>query len=186
LGFGTVLDEPIDAMVERPPPMIRFTPFEEVVLDSHLETDASTPSPQTPSIRKDALIALARRHPATTALIEEITAEVTARTESRLRIATAELRERRLWQIPIADRALVLFGAFVSVNLLLVTLVLALAHAMPAWLAALVVSSATAGGTALFALRRSSEAAARLRWLRVPLLRKLAVRKFAARLFAGT
>jgi hypothetical protein len=158
-------------------------------LDPQSETGATTPNPESPPLRKDALIAVARRHPATTALIEEITAEVTARTESRLRIATAELRERRLWNVPIADRALVLFGAFASVNLLLVTLVLALARAMPSWLAALVVSTATSGATALFALRRSNgsaAAAARLRLLRLPLLRKLAARKFAARLFAGT
>lgn len=176
-----------DAMVEQVRVMAEFHPFEEVVLEPYSETGASTPDPETPSIRKDALIALARRHPATTALIEEITAEVTARTESRLRLATAELRERRLWNLPMADRGLVLFGAFASVNLLLVTLVLALAHAMPSWLAALVVSTGTAGATSVFALRRSSGPAgsvARLRFLRLPLLRRLAVRKFAARLFA--
>ena len=151
-----------DAMVEQVPAMVEFHPFEEAVLESYLETGASTPDPETPSIRKDALIALARRHPATTALIEEITAEVTARTESRLRIATAELRERRLWNLPIADRALVLFGAFASVNLLLVTLVLGLAHAMPSWLAALVVSTATSVATGLFALRRSNRTIVRM------------------------
>ena len=159
-------------------------------MDSYLEENGASSSVPEPSIRKDALIALARRHPATTALIDEITAEVTARTESRLRIATAELRERRLWNLPIADRALVLFGAFASVNLLLVTLVLGLARAMPSWLAALVVSGATSAATALFAVRRSKRAAAesvaRMRFLRLPLLRKIAVRKFAARLFAGT
>jgi hypothetical protein len=176
-----------DAMLEQVPVMVELHPFEEAVLESQSETGASTPDP---SIRKDALIALARRHPATTALIEEITAEVTARTESRLRIATAELRERRLWNLPVADRALVLFGAFASVNLLLVTLVLGLARAMPSWLAALVVSSATATATGLFALRRSNQppvaSLTRLRFLRLPLLRRLAVRKFAARLFAQT
>ena len=174
-------------MVEQVPVMAELHPFEEAALESHSEIGASTSDSETPSIRKDALIALARRHPATTALIEEITAEVTARTESRLRIATAELRERRLWNLPIADRAVVLFGAFASVNLLLVTLVLGLARSMPSWLAALVVSSATAGATALFALRRSNGLAAsvaRRRFLRLPLLRKLAVSKFAARLFA--
>jgi hypothetical protein len=178
-------------MEEQTPDMVEFHPPEEAVLDSHSENRASTPAPETSSFRKDALVALARRHPATTALIEEITAEVTARTESRLRIATAELRERRLWNVPIADRGLVLFGAFAGLNLLLVTLVLGLAHLMPAWLAALVVSTGVSGATALFALRRSRQATAavsvaRLRFLHLPLLRKIAVRKFAARLFAGT
>jgi hypothetical protein len=177
-------------MAEQVAHMAEFHLPEEAPLDSQLDNVASTPVPETPSIRKDALIALARRHPATTALIEEITAEVTARTESRLRIATAELRERRLWNLPVADRALVLFGAFASVNLLLVTLVLGLARAMPSWLAALVVSGATSAVTALFAVRRSKRAAAdsvaRMRFLRLPLLRKIAVRKFAARLFAGS
>jgi hypothetical protein len=174
--------------------MAEFHPLEEAALDSYSDNRASSPDPdKTPTVRKEALIALARRHPATTAIIDEITAEVTARTESRLRIATAELRERRLWSVPLADRALVLFGGFVSVNLLLVTLVLGLARAMPAWLAALVVSTATAGVTALFALNRSARATtvvgavsrSRWRFLRVPRLRRVAVRKFAARLFAN-
>jgi len=155
-------------------------------LDSLAENNAPTSELQTPSIRKDALLDLARRHPATVALIEEITAEVSARTENRLRIAAAEIRERRRWQVPVADRGLVLFGAFASVNLLLVTLVLALARVMSPWLAALVVSGATAGATALFVVGRSHRSLDRFAILRLPLLRRIAIRKFAARLFAST
>ena len=155
-------------------------------MDSPAENNALSSEMRTPSIRKDALLDLARRHPATLALIEEITAEVSARTENRLRIAAAEIRERRLWQVPVSDRGLVLFGAFASVNLMLVTLVLGLARVMPAWLAALVVSGATASATALFAVRRSSQTLDRLALLRLPFLRRIAIRKFAARLFAST
>jgi hypothetical protein len=155
-------------------------------LDSPAENNVLTSEMRTPSIRKDALLDLARRHPATVAVIEEITAEVSARTEDRLRIAAAEIRERRMWQVPVSDRGLVLFGAFASVNLLLVTVVLGLARIMPSWLAALVVSGATAGATGLFVVRRSSQSLDRLAMLRLPFLRRIAIRKFAARLFAST
>ena len=156
-------------------------------MDSTVESNApGTESELSTSIRKDALLALAKRHPATIALIDEITTEVMARSESRLRLATAEIRERRLWQVPVGDRGVVLFGVFASVNLLLVTLVLALSHLMAPWVAALVVSAATGTATALFMLRRSSAAlAAGVALLRVPFLRRLALRKFAARLSAS-
>jgi hypothetical protein len=155
-------------------------------LDSTEENSAPSTDAVVPSIRKDALLALAKRHPATIALIDEITTEVMARTESRLRVAAAEIRERRLWQVPVGDRGLVLFGAYATVNLLLVSMVLVLAHAMAPWLAALLVSCATAGATALFMLRRSHVAlSAGVALLRVPFLRRIALRKFAARLSAS-
>ena len=159
--------------------------------EAHLDSTAEDTAPSSDSLasplRKDALLALAKRHPATIALIDEITAEVTARTESRLRLATAEIRERRLWQVPVGDRGLVLFGAFACVNLLLVTAVLVLARVMVPWLAALVVSFAVGTGTVLFVLRRSSAVlAAGVVLMRVPFVRRLAMRKFAARLFAST
>jgi hypothetical protein len=164
------------------PAMDEIHPFEEVALSSLVEVESSTSATESarPSIRKEDLIPLARRHPATIALIDEITAAVTARSEQRLELAASQIRERRLWNVPVGDRALVLFGGFATVNLLLVTLVLAMAQVMPAWLAALLVSTGTSGATAMVVLRRSPGAFGRL-----PFLRKLAVRKFAARLFAN-
>jgi hypothetical protein len=154
-------------------------------LDSTAESSAATPESETPSIRKDALLALAKRHPATIALIDEITAEVTARTESKLRLATAEIRDRRMWQVPVGARGLVLFGGFASVNLLLMTVVLGLARVMAPWLAAMVVSGAVAAATVLFVVTRSNQVFNRFALLRLPLVRRIVMRKFAARLSAN-
>jgi hypothetical protein len=131
--------------------------------------------------RKNELLAAARRHPATVALVEEITALVEANTGRQIEVAKAELRASPVFHYGLFHRIdLVTLGVFTTVNLLLVTAAFALSHVMAPWLAGLLVSSISFSATATVVFRSSSEPGARL-----PALRRFAVRRFARRLFAG-
>jgi hypothetical protein len=131
--------------------------------------------------RKTELVEAARRHPATVALVEEITALVEANTGRQIELAKAELGAGLVFHHGLFHRIdLVTLGVFTTVNLLLVTLAFALAHVMAPWLAGLLVTGISFAGTATVVFRSSSEPGARL-----PALRRFAVRRFARRLFAG-
>lgn len=131
--------------------------------------------------RKTQLITAARRHPATIALVEEITALVEANTGRQIDLVKAELRAGLVFHHGLFHRIdLVTLGVFTTVNLLLVTAAFALSHVMAPWLAGLLVTGISFAGTATVVFRASSEPGARL-----PALRRFAVRRFARRLFAG-
>jgi hypothetical protein len=127
------------------------------------------------------LIRLAKRHPATIALIQEITAEVSAATDRRFELAKAELRAGLVFRHGLFRNIdLVTVGVFTTLNLLLVTAALALTQLMAPWLAGLLVSGVSLTATTAVIVRSSGESRV---W--VPSLRKLAVRRFARRLFAN-
>ncbi len=131
--------------------------------------------------RETELIRTARRHPATIALIQEITAQVEASAEKRIEAAKAELSAGLVFHHGLFHRIdLVTLGVFTTVNLLLVTAAFALSHVMAPWLAGLLVSGLSLAATATVVFRSSGESGARL-----PALRRFAVRRFARRLFAG-
>ncbi|HUN70215.1 MAG TPA: hypothetical protein VMU46_15545 [Burkholderiales bacterium] len=157
----------------------------ELVADSASEepTRVVPPEPtrRIPIERKTELIAAARRHPATLALIEEITAQVEASAGRQIELAKAELRNGVVFHHGLFHRIdLVTLGVFTTVNLMLVTLAFALSRVMAPWLAGLLVSAISLAGTATAIFRSSTEPGARL-----PALRRFAVRRFARRLFAG-
>jgi hypothetical protein len=138
--------------------------------------------------RKTELLQAARRHPATLALIEEITAQVEASAGRQIELAKAELRAGLVFHHGLFRRIdLVTLGVFTTINLMLVTVawarwggVFALSRVMVPWLAGLLVSGVSFAGTATVIFRSSTEAGGRL-----PALRRFAVRRFARRLFAG-
>jgi hypothetical protein len=139
------------------------------------------PTRRMPMERKTELIAAARRHPATLALIEEITAQVEASAGRQIELAKGELRNGLVFHHRLFHRMdLVTLGVFTTVNLSLVTVALALSRVMAPWLAGLLVTAFSLAATATVILRSSTEAGARL-----PALRRFAVRRFARRLFAG-
>ena len=139
------------------------------------------PTRRMPMERKTELIQAARRHPATLALIEEITAQVEASAGRQIELATAELRNGLVFHHRLFHRIdLVTLGVFTTINLSLVTVAFALSRVMAPWIAGLLVTSVSLAGTATVILRSSTEAGARL-----PALRRFAVRRFARRLFAG-
>ncbi len=147
---------------------------------------ANEPTRRIPMARESELIRAARRHPATIALIEEITAQVQANVEAvadrKIELAKADLRNGVVFHHGLFHRLdLVTLGVFTTVNLLLVTLAFALAHVMAPWLAGLLVAGISLAGTATVVFRSSNEPGQRL-----PALRRFAVRRFARRLFAGT
>jgi hypothetical protein len=131
--------------------------------------------------RKTELLQAARRHPATLALIEEITAQVEASAGRQIELAKAELRAGLVFHHGLFRRIdLVTLGVFTTINLMLVTVAFALSRVMVPWLAGLLVSGVSFAGTATVIFRSSTEAGGRL-----PALRRFAVRRFARRLFAG-
>lgn len=139
------------------------------------------PTRRMPPERKTELIAAARRHPATLALIEEITAQVEASAGRQIELAKAELRNGQVFSHRLFHRIdLVTLGVFTTVNLALVTVTFAFARVMAPWLAGLLVTGLSFAATATVIFRSSTEAGARL-----PALRRFAVRRFARRLFAG-
>ena len=86
--------------------------------------------------RKTELLQAARRHPATIALIEEITAQVEASAGRQIELAKAELRAGLVFHHGLFHRIdLVTLGVFTTVNLLLVTVAFALSRVMAPWLA---------------------------------------------------
>ncbi len=136
-------------------------------------------------VREDELIRTARRHPATIALIQEITAQVQTNIEAsadrKIEVAKAELRAGLVFHHGLFRRIdLVTLGVFTTVNLLLVTAAFALSHVMAPWIAGLLVAGLSLASTATVVLRSSSEPGSRL-----PALRRFAVGRFARRLFAG-
>ena len=123
----------------------------------------------------------AQRHPATIAVIQEITAQVEARVEKRIELAKAELRAGLVFHHGLFHRMdLVTLGVFTTINLSLVTVAFALSRVMTPWLAGLLVAGISLAGTATVIFRSSTEAGQRL-----PALLRFAVRRFARRLFAG-
>ena len=81
----------------------------------------------------------------TAELVKEITAHVGLLVKKQIELAKTELRaDLRTETVTIRNLGLAALAALVTVNLLLVTAVLALAQVMPAWLAGLVVSAFTA------------------------------------------
>ena len=135
----------------------------------------------TSQLDRRALVVTARRHPATIALIEEISAEVNALSERRIELATAELREEFSRGGGLFSRRdLMTIGGFTTVNLLLVTIVLALGRVMSPWVAGLLVSGLTAGAFAT-AIRRSATRSEGLSFMR-----RWGARRFVQRLFAST
>jgi hypothetical protein len=154
--------------------------------DQPTRTVANEPTRRIPVTRETELIRAARRHPATIALIQEITAQVQANVEAaadrKLELAKADLRHGVVFHHGLFQRMdLVTLGAFTTVNLLLVTLAFALSHVMAPWLAGLLVAGISLAGTATVVFRSSNEPGQRL-----PALRRFTVRRFARRLFAGT
>ena len=148
---------------------------------TEMESVAHAPDLKGTDPRHSDLIRLAKRHPATIALIQEITAEVSAATDRRIERAKAELREGVVFRHGLFRQIdLVTLGVFTTLNLLLVTAALALAQVMAPWLAGLLVSGVTLTATAATVVRSSGEPRV---W--IPSLRKLAVRRFARRLFAN-
>jgi len=124
----------------------------------------------------------AQRHPATIAVIQEITAQVEARVEKRIELAKAELRAGLVFHHGLFHRMdLVTLGVFTTINLSLVTVTFAFARVMAPWLAGLLVTGLSLAATATVILRSSTEVGARL-----PALRRFAVRRFARRLFAAS
>ncbi len=145
------------------------------------ESGADAPDLKGTYPRHSDLIRLAKRHPATIALIQEITAEVSAATDRRIELAKAELRAGLVFRRGLFRRIeLVTVGVFTTLNLLLVTAALALAHVMAPWLAGLLVSGVSLTATTVVVARSSGE---RRVW--IPALRRLAARRFARRLFAN-
>ncbi len=139
------------------------------------------PTRRMPVERKTELITAARRHPATVALVEEITALVEANTGKQIDLVKAELRAGLVFHHGLFHRIdLVTLGVFTTVNLLLVTVAFALSRVMAPWLAGLLVSGISLAGTATVIFRSSTEPGTRF-----PALRRFAVRRFARRLFAG-
>jgi len=97
--------------------------------------------------RETELVRTARRHPATIALIQEITAQVEASAERRIELAKTELRAGLVFHHGLFHRMdLVTLGVFTTVNLLLVTAAFALAHVMAPWLAGLLVTGVSFAG----------------------------------------
>ena len=139
------------------------------------------PTRRMPMERKTELIEAARRHPATLALIEEITRRSRRARAAEIELAKAELRNGLVFHHRLFHRIdLVTLGVFTTVNLALVTVAFALSRAMAPWLAGLLVTGLSLAATATVIFRSSTEAGARL-----PALRRFAVRRFARRLFAG-
>ena len=84
------------------------------------------PTRRMPMERKTELIAAARRHPATLALIEEITAQVEASAGRQIELAKAELRNGLVFHHRLFHRIdLVTLGVFTTINLALVTVAFA-------------------------------------------------------------
>jgi hypothetical protein len=166
-------------------PWLSFNCLQEVALNLQLETNATEAQAIGTLARKDAFIHLARRHPATIALIEEITAQVNARTDTRAPSPTTPAAYGLVLGGTLSRDRLTLLGTLATANLVLVTAVLGLSRIMLPWIAGLLVSAAAALTTGVIALAQAKGGLARVS-LRLPFLRKLAGRKFAQRLFAST
>jgi hypothetical protein len=155
---------------------------EEVTVNLHQESGARAPDLTAPYPRESDLIREARRHPATIAIIREITAEVNAAADKRMELAWSELRDGIDLRTKLFRRVdLVTLGAFTTVNLLLVTLTLALGRLMPLWLAGVLVTTGSFSATMTLIARRSSD---RGTWIPA-VVRRLAARRFTRRLFAN-
>jgi hypothetical protein len=128
--------------------------------------------------RREAVTSLARRHPATVALIEEITAQVTAESQRRIDRACDAVRQGIREELsPLAGIGIGALGAFATANLLLVTIALALGQVMAPWLAALAVSGTTFLVVSTIVIRASLR-----RGWRIPFPRGVTVRKLIERL----
>jgi hypothetical protein len=144
-------------------------------------TEAVVAASAAVQVDRRALVAVGRRHPATVALIEEISDQVMALSARRIDLATAELREEFSRGGGLFSRRdLMTIGAFATVNLLLVTIVLALGRVMTPWIAGLLVSMLTFGGFAT-AIRKSATRSEGLSFMR-----RWGARRFVQRLFAST
>ena len=81
----------------------------------------------------------------TAELIKEITSHVGILVKKQIELAKTELRaDLRAEAVTLRNLGLAALGALVTVNLLLVTAVLALGRVMPGWAAGLLVSAFTA------------------------------------------
>ena len=137
-----------------------------------------TPVPELTPARREAMLTLARRHPATIALIEEITAQVNAEAQRRIDLAQAALRQAFLERVsPLAGVGIGALGAFATANLLLVAIALALGQVIAPWLAALMISGVTFVAVSAVAVRVSLR-----RGWRIPFVHRFTVRKFVERL----
>jgi hypothetical protein len=151
----------------------------------NLQTDSGAEAPEEttiyPRARERDLIRVARRHPATIALIQEISAQVNAAAEQRIELIKADLRGDPIFGHRLLRKIdVVTLGVFTTLNLLLVTVALTLGRLMPLWSAGLLVTGVTLAATAAVVVRQSGEHRV---W--IPGLRKLAGRRFARRLFAN-
>jgi hypothetical protein len=155
-----------------------FRSLEEAIVQQEDQDNVLTPSPELTPTRREAVTSLARRHPATIALIEEITAQVNAESQRRMDLAQAALRQAFLEGVsPFASVGIGALGAFATANLLLVTIALALGQVMAPWLAALMVSGVTFVAVSTVAIRTSQR-----RGWRIPFVHRFTVRKFVERL----
>jgi hypothetical protein len=156
-------------------------PEEDIVEEQDIASASiEAPIPDMSPARREAMTAMARRHPATIALIEEITAQVSAESRRRIELAQATIRQGFVENLgPFAGVGIGALGAFATANLLLVTIALALGQVMAPWLAMLLVSGLTLAVVSVIAVRTSLR-----RGWSIPSVNRLTARRFVERLSA--
>lgn len=105
---------------------------------------ASQPPTQVQAAESNATVGRQARDLSTVELVKEITAEVGRLAQKQIELARTELKaDLKAEATTVGGLGLAALAGLATVNLLLVTLVLALAQSMPGWAAGLLVSALT-------------------------------------------